>query len=297
MSLRRLRSLLIVASAVPILAAAASAASADQSLAVNRYVALGDSFTAGPLIPNVTGNPIGCVRSDHNYPSLMAETLNPGTFVDASCSGAETDDMTAAQSTPLGTNPPQFDALNADTDLVTVGIGGNDIGYTGILRDCAERSFSDPFGNPCEERFGGELDQRIAEATPKLAAVFAGIKQRAPQARVIAVGYLRLLPETRGCWPIVPVSRGDVPFLDGVEERLNSMIAEQATAAGAEFVDAYRDSDGRDMCASSGNKWVEGIVPTNVAFPVHPNARGMREVANRALASLGAASRSAESAK
>jgi lysophospholipase L1-like esterase len=293
MSLRRRRSLLVlVASAVPIIALTASAAAADQ--AVNRYVAVGDSFTAGPLIPNVTGSPIGCVRSDHNYPSLAAETIEPGNFVDVSCSGADTDDMTNPQSTPLGTNPPQFDALNADTDLVTVGIGGNDIGYSGILRECAKRSITDPNGDPCRDHFGDELDRRIADAAPKLAAVFAGIKQRAPRARVIAVGYLRLLPEQRGCWPAVPVAEDDVPFLDGVEERLNAMIAEQADAAGVEFLDAYRDSEGRDMCASRDAKWVEGIVPTNVAFPVHPNAAGMREVANRLLAMLGGAPESAK---
>ncbi|HZB30688.1 MAG TPA: SGNH/GDSL hydrolase family protein [Streptosporangiaceae bacterium] len=257
--------------------------------AASRYVALGDSFTAGPLIPNQHGSPIGCLRSDRNYPSLLADRLNPDTFVDVSCSGADTTDMTSAQGVTLGTNPPQFDALTADTTLVSVGIGGNDIGYTGIFETCAKLSFSNPFGSPCKNRFGNQLDQRIADTTPKIAAVLRGIHERAPQARVLVVGYLRLLPSGSGCWPLVPIAAGDVPFLDGVERKLNAMLATQASQGGAEFVDAYQGGDGHDMCAAPSAKWVEGLVPTDLAAPIHPNARGMSVVADRAAATLGVA--------
>lgn len=290
MSLRRLRPLLVlVAAAVPIVGLTSVAVADTEAQAVNRYVALGDSFTAGPLIPNVTGEPIGCVRSDRNYPSLVSQEIKPATFVDVSCSGAETVDMKNEQSTPLGTNPPQFDALTADTDLVTVGIGGNDVGFSEIAKECAKRSLTNPWGNPCEEHYGDELDQRITDTAPKIAEVLSGIHERSPRAKVIVVGYLRLVPESGGCWPQVPVSKGDIPFMDGVEERLNAMLAEQAGAGGAEFLDAYADSEGRDMCAGSGEKWVEGIIPSQPAFPIHPNAAGMRAVADRMLPLLGRA--------
>jgi lysophospholipase L1-like esterase len=256
-------------------------------------VALGDSFTAGPLIPNQHGSPIGCLRSDHNYPSLLAARLSAATFVDVSCSGADTTDMTSAQGVTLGTNPPQFNALSADTTLVSLGIGGNDIGYTGIFETCAELSFSNPFGSPCKNRFGSQLNQRIADTAPKIAAALRGIHDRSPQARVLVVGYLRLLPSGIGCWPIVPLAWGDVPYLDGVERALNSMLADQASQNGASFVDAYAGGNGHDMCASSSTKWVEGLVPTNSAAPIHPNAVGMSVVADRAAATLGAAASSA----
>lgn len=264
------------------------AVTAPAEAAASRYVALGDSFTAGPLIPNQHGSPIGCLRSDHNYPSLLAARLQPATFVDASCSGADTTDMTAPQSVTLGTNPPQFDALTADTTLVSVGIGGNDIGYTGIFETCAELSFNNPFGSPCKNHFGGQLDQRIADTAPKIAAMLRGIHDRAPQARVLVVGYLRLLPSGSGCWPLVPIAVGDVPYLDGVERSLNAMLADQASAGGADFVDAYQGGNGHDMCALPGAKWVEGLVPTNLAAPIHPNATGMGVVADRAAVTLGA---------
>jgi lysophospholipase L1-like esterase len=258
--------------------------------AAGRYVALGDSFTAGPLIPLPYGSPLGCLRSDHNYPALVARSLAPDTFVDVSCSGADTGDMTSPQEVTLGTNPPQFNALTEDTTLVSVGIGGNDIGYSGIFDTCADLSFDNPFGTPCKKHYGNELDQRISATAPKIAAVLQEIHQRAPNAQVLVVGYPRLLPEGRGCWPVVPVAWGDVPFLDGVERSLNAMLADQAGQHGARFVDAYQGGNGHDMCAAPSRKWVEGVIPTSPAAPNHPNAVGMRVVADRVVAALTAVS-------
>ena len=76
------------------------------------YVALGDSYTAGPLIPNQDPAYPGCLRSDHNYPSLIAPDLGLPAFRDVSCSGAQTKDMTSSQDVdPNPDNPPQFNAL------------------------------------------------------------------------------------------------------------------------------------------------------------------------------------------
>ncbi len=251
-----------------------------------RYVALGDSFTAGPFIPHRHGRPIGCLRSDHNYPSLVARALRPATFTDVSCSAARTADLTHPQSVLLGHNPPQLDAVTPDTTLVTLGIGGNDIGYSHIVLTCAALSVTAPTGAPCARHFGATLDRSIADTAPKIAAALRAIHARAPRARVLVVGYPRALPARLGCWPAVPAAAGDVPYLDGVERRLNAMLAEQARLGGATFVDTYTTSARHDMCSS--DKWVEGVIVTNPAAPVHPNAAGMRAVADRVLAVLGA---------
>ncbi len=90
----------------------------------DEYVALGDSFTAGPFIPLPDG-PLGCLRSDHDYPHLVAAQLGLPRFQDVSCSGARTSHMTETQDvTPGPPNPPQFDALDTGTAVVTLGIGG-----------------------------------------------------------------------------------------------------------------------------------------------------------------------------
>src|SRR5258708_24916810 len=93
------------------------------------YVRLGDSYASGPLIPNQHLNPVGCLRSDHNYPSLVAGVIHARSFRDVSCSGATTVEMTSPQQVPLGTNPPQLSALPARATLVTLTIGRHDIGF------------------------------------------------------------------------------------------------------------------------------------------------------------------------
>jgi len=258
-----------------------------RAAAEERYVSLGDSFVAGPLIPAVRpGSPLGCLRSDHDYPSLVAAGLKVAAFTDASCSGATTTDMTTAQHTRLGTNAPQLNALTSRTTLVTLGIGGNDIGFADVVLSCGLFGLFDPAGAPCATRFGRGLDRRIAATGPKVAAVLRGIHERSPQARVVVVGYLRLLPSGRGCWPRVPLGAGDTAYLDTAERHLNAMLAGQARAGGAAFVDTYAGGDGHDMCAAEARRWVEGLVPRSPAAPIHPNAHGMREVANRVLAAL-----------
>jgi lysophospholipase L1-like esterase len=248
------------------------------------YVALGDSYTSGPVIPVQRIDPIGCERSTNNYPALLARTLRIHDYTDVSCSGAKTVNMTAPQTVPLGVNPPQFDALRRDTDFVTLTIGGNDLGFTEIIFTCVQLSVTDPFGNPCQREAtagGGDFyAQRIAETAPKVAQVLAGIRARSPHATVLLVGYLRILPPSVGCYPVFPIARGDVPYLDGLEQRFNTMLADQAFSHGAAFVDSYGGSTGHDACKLlPGQKWVEGTVPTSPAAPVHPNAIGMQQVA------------------
>lgn len=253
----------------------------EAHLTRGRYVALGDSFTAGPLIPDQHGHPAACLRSDRNYPSLVARALRPAGFTDVSCTAATTVNMRRSQRFLFGSNRPQLDALTRDTSLVTVGIGGNDIGYSKIVFTCARLSLTRPHGTPCARHFGDTLDRRIDETAPKIGRVLDDIRARAPRARVLVVGYPRALPRHGGCWPVVPAADGDVPYLDRFERGLNAMLADEASGHGAEFVDTYRGGDGHDMC--SRDKWVEGILLTHIAAPVHPNARGMRVVADRVL--------------
>jgi lysophospholipase L1-like esterase len=244
------------------------------------WAGLGDSYAAGPLIPNQQLNPIGCLRSDRNFAHLAAAALSKS-LADVSCSGAKTDDMTAPQNVTLGPNPPQFTALTAGTQIVTVQIGGNDIGFTSIIQNCAGAT---PFGHPFRDRYvvngRDTLADRITATAPKVATVLQGIHARSPQARVFVVNYAALLPETGiGCWPQVPVAWADVAYLRSVQKGLNAMLAQQAAANGAAIVDDYTASIGRDACKSSSTRWVEPLVPANLAAPFHPNARGEAGIA------------------
>jgi lysophospholipase L1-like esterase len=259
----------LVAVSIAMLALAAPASAQE-------YVALGDSYAAGPLIP-LQIPPFGCLKSNNNYAHLAARDLGL-TLTDPSCSGAETEDMENPQGVdPDGPNPPQFDSLKASTNIVTVQIGGNDIGFSSIAEDCTSTS---PEGTPCQDTYvvngRDEISERIQATAPLVAAVLQGIHARSPQARVLLVNYAAILPDSGpGCWPQMPITEGDVPYVRAKEKELNAMLAQQAAANAAELIDWYTASIGRDACQPPVIRWVEPVVPVNAAAPIHPNLGGM----------------------
>ena len=287
MTRRRTRAVALVALAAAL--ALPAAAQADPG----PYVALGDSYTAAPLVPNLVGRPVACARSDHNYPSLVAAAIGATQLRDASCSAAKTDDMTAAQPVLLGAHAPQFDALSPDVTLVTIGIGGNDIRLVDDVVKCLGLGLLTPTGKSCRRHFayagGGDvIVDMIAATAPKIAATLQGIHARAPQARVLVVGYPDVAPAAgRSCYPLVPLSADDLAYLDEMLRRTNAMLAEQAAANDAEYVDTYDESVGHDVCTGLGRRWFEGLIPTAPAFPIHPNALGEASMARSVLRVLG----------
>ncbi|HZM75470.1 MAG TPA: SGNH/GDSL hydrolase family protein [Candidatus Limnocylindrales bacterium] len=235
------------------------------------YVALGDSSAAGPgILPQLTLDP--CWRSARNYPHVAASLLGVSVLRDVTCSGARTDHMTQSQSGVA----PQFDALTPDTMLVTLSIGGNDTGLISLGESCVRLN---PFERPCyyDNVVNGVdlVQQRIDAYAPKLAGALAGIKERAPQARIFVVGY-GLYLRRNGCWPTQPVVPIDANYVQGKVDYLNQITAREAAAAGATYVDIRTPGAGHDTCASSSNRWLEGFIPGSVAAPLHPNANGMQ---------------------
>lgn len=258
--------------------------SAPAEDATGRYVALGDSYTSAPGTGARAGEPPGCGRSVNNYPHLVAAELGPAEFVDVSCSGATAADLTESQQTSDGTNPPQLDAVTTDTTLVTVGIGGNDVGLVGLARDCTT---TDPGSGQCRARFTGggsdELASRAEVAGDRIGEVLRLIHDKAPRARVAVVGYPTVLPDGDGCWPVVPVGSADIGYLRESIERLNEELRQAAEAGDAGFVDTATPTKGHDMCTSSGTRFVEPLIPTSPAAALHPNARGSQAMADAVL--------------
>lgn len=276
------RSLGAVALAGVLVGAGTSAASAEPGPAApasgEAYVALGDSFASGPLVPDIT-SPLACGRSTHNYPHELAARLNVASFKDVTCSGASTKHTTEPQSgsilgLPTGTEPPQFDALSPDTTLVTLTFGGNDTGLVGVAQNCMTL---DPGATPCKDRYtqGGvdQIAQRIEEFKPRIAAVLDGIHARSPRARVVAVGYGDYI-KPDGCFPLQPVLGIDADYLQASVDRMNGAIAQAAATHGAEYVDLRSPSKGHDACAAPGDRWIEGFIPMHLAAPLHPNRQG-----------------------
>lgn len=251
------------------------------------YSALGDSYAAGPVIPQQLPDPAGCQRSNHNYAHLVAASRSL-VLDDVSCSGATTADIEGPQSVSGGTNPPQISGVSPSTGVVTLQTGGNDIGFASIVESCVTLV---PVVPRCGAEIGGSngpLAQRIQATAPKVGAALAAIHHRDPAAKVILVGYPAILPPTGyGCWPQMPFAYADVPYLRATEVRLNQMLASEAAANHATYLDTYTPSLNHNACTPESVRWIEPIFfPESPAALVHPNARGMQGVANLLEATL-----------
>jgi len=249
-----------------------------------RYVALGDSFTSAPLVPDATGGE--CWKSTNNYPALVGRAL-PGTeLVDASCGGAATTEMRKPQKLMTTKVPPQFDSLTRETDLVTIGIGGNDFGlFATMIFQCTELAKGDRKGAPCRAamrtRDGDRLLNYVDRTERRLVRVVKGVKRRSPHARIMLVGYPRIAPSEGHCRKM-PIARGDYRYAVQVSRALDRAIERTARRTHVEFVDVYRASRGHDVC--SDDPWVNGK-DTDLARALfyHPFANEQAAVAQLIL--------------
>jgi lysophospholipase L1-like esterase len=253
-------------------------------------VALGDSYTAGNLLPlDVTAHPIGCGRSTRAYPVLVARALG-ATLADGACGGAGVKEMSQPQQTHLGTNPAQLTDLARSDQLVMFTLGGDDMGFWSTLDTCMALSFTNPWGSPCKSHYtsGGtdQLAARVQAEAAKMTAVLTAIAAKAPQARIVVVGYPDLFPQSGGCWPAVPITSGDIGYLRGIEVQLNSMLAADAKAAGATYVDTYTPTIGHDFCQDARTRYIEGLIPATPTLPFHPNANGQSAIAAAILSTI-----------
>lgn len=258
------------------------------TVAGRSYVALGDSYTSGPGIAAQLGpatNPSApaiCRRSSDNYPSLVARSLGL-TFRDVSCAGATTENLSGSQGPGI---PPQLSALGPSTGLVTVGIGGNDVGFATIAANCAAAT---PWGgtrtgwNCISHYTAGGVDQltlAVRQAGQKVLASLEEIRARAPHARVLVVGYPDILPPTgSGCWPRLPFSPRELVYLGDVEGQLNATLARDAATAGDVYVDTATPSASHNACTDDHTRWVVPVTLSAGKFPLHPSALGMAATA------------------
>lgn len=243
-----------------------------------QYVALGDSYTAAPYVPtlDVAG---GCYRSTNNYPALVARALG-ATLTDRSCSGAQTKDMTTSQ---LSGVAPQFSSLSPDTDLVTIGIGGNDFSVFGTLVTyCPTLRSSDPTGAPCRDAMRQDgrdvLLDDLAQTSDRVEAVVRRARELAPHARVVVVGYPEIAPRHGTCPDLLPLADGDYRYANQVNERLDQALRHAAAVTGSSYVDVWGASKGHDICAD--DPWINGqYTDTARAQNFHPFAEEQQAVA------------------
>lgn len=271
-----------LAAAAAALTTVVAAATPSQAHGPLRYVALGDSYSAasGVLPPDPT-SPL-CARSTANYPHVIAAKTGAA-LTDVTCGAAETKDFTSSQYPGVA---PQLDAVQQDTQLVTMTIGGNDNNvFIGAIAKCGAAGLSTlGRGHPCRDMYGDSFDRDITQKTyPALVAALKAVAKKAPHAQVAILGYPWILPKTDGCFDKMPVAKGDVPYLRDVEGTLNDAVRRAAAATGATYVNMSRVSEGHDACQAEGVRWIEPVLQGTNPVVVHPNALGERHLAKRAL--------------
>ncbi|MFF1715233.1 SGNH/GDSL hydrolase family protein [Streptomyces sp. NPDC058268] len=268
----RARTTAVMAAALSACALGVSPAGATSSRAAEplEYVAIGDSFAAGPLIPDQSQ--WSCLRSGRNYPAVAAEALG-AQLTDVSCSGAKVSDFSGRQ---FGLLPPQYEALKPSTDLVTLTIGGNDVSLVATALGCVNL-LPKPAGISCADTAAAKGDP-TAKAIEAWSATFGRaldeVHRRAPNARIVVAGYATYIRKD-GCWPTQPIWDKDGNYLQARVNQLNGVLAQQSKAHDATYVDTAAVSAGHDTCAAPSERYIEGLVPSSVAAPLHPNAQGM----------------------
>ncbi|WP_375424592.1 SGNH/GDSL hydrolase family protein [uncultured Friedmanniella sp.] len=310
---RSVRSLLLCAvAALPLLASAAPQTAVAAPTPPARAVALGDSFAAGeglgPYLPGSDTTTDQCHRSDRAYPALL-ESSGVRRWRDVrsvACSGATTATLLAGSAA----EPSQLRALSGRTQTVTLTIGGNDVGFAAVLRDCVYAPPPAPAGLvPGAPGCSSRDDRAVTLATARLNGqampqLLRRIHRRAPQARIYVTGYPRLFglsfPGPAGC-PVaslplggqqVPlfVTAADANWIRAKSDRLNAALESSVARARhqgvrARYVDVAGAFTGHNVC-STGTPWVNGLVvnPTNppsvATASFHPNALGQQAYAD-----------------
>ncbi|MEU4402474.1 SGNH/GDSL hydrolase family protein [Micromonospora orduensis] len=217
------------------------------------YVALGDSYSSG-----VGAGPYdtsGCLRSQKSYAPLWAAAHGVTNFTFRACGGAVTADVLN----------DQVSALSASTTLVTITIGGNDAGFVNVITSCRFGSTSS-----CTNAVNTAKSFATSTLPARLDATYAAIRSRAPNARLIVLGYPRLF-ETTSCG-LLAMSTYKRTILNEAADVLASVTSARARAAGATFADTRSTFAGHGVCA--GDPWINDI--SGIIEAYHPDADGYR---------------------
>ena len=240
-----------------------------------RYVALGSSFAAGSGIPDQGPT---CGRSDHNYAHLVAAELQLE-LVDVTCGGAFTANLI---DTPQMDEPVQMDAITADTALVTMTVGGNDVAYTLSTIICAGVEECVP------DLDTAATDTALADLPNRFATIVQAIRDRAPDAIIVLVTYPEVIPADDLACDQLGLEADEAAYLSDLGQRLNQAFLDSAAANDMLLADSFGASAGHGPCAPPADSWVNGADKAK-GDPFHPTAVGHEGMAQLVLALLQAA--------
>lgn len=219
------------------------------------YVALGDSYSSGVGTRTYISDGTSCQRSVYAFPSLIASARGYALNFRA-CSGAKVSDVTSGQ----------LSALSTSTKYVSISVGGNDAGFTSVITECAKPAWA----SNCAGRVTTAQNYITNTLPGSLSTLYASIKAKAPNAKVVTVGYPRLF-NGEDCNALTWFSPDDEARLNATADLINAKISAAATAKGFTFVSPVSAFIGHAVCDSP--EWVNGL-SNPITESYHPNRPG-----------------------
>lgn len=237
------------------------------------YVSLGDSYSAGQGLPRAVQP---CGRNPGAYPALVAPRAGLISSEHA-CNGATTADVLDVEQAPGAGR--QLDAVTADADVVTISIGGNDIGFADVMTDCVLNSL------PCT-RLDAQVSRDLAALPARLDTIYREIHRRAPKAALLVVGYPQLVidPSQSSLASCAGLTPDESVWVRQKGDELARVIRTAAEKAGARYLDSSAAFAGHEACTPQ--PWMEGVNFVNIAASFHPNATGQEQFAQLVAAAL-----------
>lgn len=229
------------------------AMSAQAASGVN-YYAMGDSYSSGVGAGDYIDSSGDCDRSPNAYSALWAQQHSPSSYSSVACSGAKTTDVLANQ----------LSGLSSSTTLISITIGGNDVGFSGIMQDCILKGSS-----TCVSEINTAKADASANLPGKLASVYSAIKSKAPNAHVVVLGYPDFYDLNNDCTGIAQESR---VAIDSGIDLLDSVTQTAAQQAGFTYADVRGAFDGHEICDS--NRWLHSVNFLDIEESYHPTADG-----------------------
>ena len=243
------------AAAVPAMALAVPA----HAQASVSYVALGDSYSSGVGAGDYYSSSGDCDRSPNAYPVLWSNANSPSSFDFVACSGATTQDVISSQ----------LSALSSSTSLVSISIGGNNVGFSSVMETCVLDSTSS-----CVSAIDQAESEMQTELPGALDTLYSDISSDAPNAQVVVLGYTDLydLSQSSGCIGLSTTDRTD---LNQAADELDSTIESAAQSYGFTWVDVRSAFDGHQICDS--DSWLHSVNFLDIDESYHPTATGQAD--------------------
>jgi hypothetical protein len=184
--------------------------------------------------------------------------------------------------------------VSHETTLITLTVGGDDIGFSKIARTCVKTGpslapIANGAANPdyiahCQSVIGPDISRRLAALEDDLIALYRSIQRAAPQAQIFVIGYPRIVPTaaTQDCSGWVwredgaPGSRFGVQahwkiesdvaaWVAGIVTALNDVIEHASAAVGLHFVDVEDAFSGHEICPN-GRVYPDDTSPAEVPW-------------------------------